>query len=82
MHKITMRTIQAAMWQVFEKRGRKDPPTLTALCRAAVNEHLKTGRPISREVLRHSYITGGYITPLQGLNTLTDFITTARYTKA
>jgi hypothetical protein len=81
MHKITMQTINRAMWAVFAKRGNKNPPTITALCRCAMQQNKEAGHPVSEAVRKASQVTGGYITPLNELNTLEDFIKTGSYTK-
>ena len=79
--KITMQTINRAMWAVFEKRGGKNPPTTTSLCRCAMQQNKEKGTPLSESVRKASHVTGGYILPLDELNTLEAFIQTGKYTK-
>jgi len=80
MKKITMNTINSARWDMHEKH--KKYPGDCVLCRAAIAEHLETGRPISKEVYKlgtpKSY---GGLTPFKELNTLKNFIITGEYTK-
>jgi hypothetical protein len=81
MQKITGRTITYAMWKIFSNNGEKNPPTRVTLCRAALKEHYLTGRPISDAVRQGALVTGGYVTPLDEINTLTDYVKSGKYTQ-